>query len=590
MADEENAPEDPTPECYTNPHRSVTSLSQSAIQFALEDISKEQVPPPDVDDSMFGAGSGAGGGAGGAGGGFGGMSQAEWDAYLNARYGIYPYKSTASLDSFDRLQTGMNRDLSNEVIQIYPSDEYLESHQHHCTQMVASLDRLFTEDEDDDHPGDRPVPILSQGRRPKNYYNNFKSPEVSIASTVTDYGELFPDRGPRPIGDCGSCDNCFTDDEVAGGWHMYSIDRDSDYSDFNQAMYRPSKANERIPPSKSSLTCEEAKRHGVDRCKKERYPEDTSIRCKQDGYDRCHRADGVNPSTRRSQSSRRGSRKYEDETVRRSSRRRRKEKYEASDSSDEKDRKSSRRRSRRENKHQDEGASEEKGRSNRRSSRRSHRRERYDEDGYRKYRSDESSDTEVERRSHRQVKEKKSKGDCLLQSLQEASNVCFFKNPFYTAPGERRNTQFDESSDEDSLYGRNPRYDSKGDALLRSLREARNISYFKNPFFNDTQEGSNQGSRRGDDCFESTGSERSYRGGYRNSRSDRKQSSGSMRRSSHNANYERTILPDIKNPYAPNDEYTPRRRKSVNAEMKTLYPLQDGPYRPIRGNNRAIHA
>lgn len=158
-----------------------------------------------------------------------------------------------SLDSFNAYLCGMKRELSKDTVEfsLQPSNEYLESHQPLVQRLVRSYSRVFTEDEEEDYMG-RPLPEVAQE---PGHYNNFEMEQIdsndcniSIASSVTDYGELFPDK-EKPALFANSCDNNFTDDEVAAGWHMHSIDRDPDYHSFNQVMHRPSKANEKIMAS-----------------------------------------------------------------------------------------------------------------------------------------------------------------------------------------------------------------------------------------------------------------------------------------------------------------------------------------------------
>lgn len=161
-----------------------------------------------------------------------------------------------SLDSFNAIVCGMKRELSKDTVDfsLQPSNEYLESHQPHVNGLVKSLSRIYTEDEDEDYIG-RPLPevVQEQGRHNKFVMEQIDSNDcnISIASSVTDYGELFPDK-EAPLPDGNSCENNFTDDEVAAGWHMHSIDRDPDYHGFNQVMHRPKKANERILASNES--------------------------------------------------------------------------------------------------------------------------------------------------------------------------------------------------------------------------------------------------------------------------------------------------------------------------------------------------
>lgn len=178
------------------------------------------------------------------------------DDYSNARSSIRPYKESAEMNDFGQHHNGMHRDLSYHVAHLdeNPSpqmEEYYETNRYQNEYEGRSLshEHVFSDDED---TSNRAIPQLGIHEKQRGYMQvSANSPAISITSSVTDYGELFPDQH-RPIPDCGSCDNNFTDDEIAGGWHMHSIDRDDDYSQFDQANYVPKKANERIKPTSNA--------------------------------------------------------------------------------------------------------------------------------------------------------------------------------------------------------------------------------------------------------------------------------------------------------------------------------------------------
>ena len=76
-----------------------------------------------------------------------------------------------------------------------------------------------------------------------------QSPAISITSSVTDYAELFPDKiNCARMPECNSCEHNFTDDEMAAGWHMWSLDKEAEYS---KEQARTS--HDPIPPSASAV-------------------------------------------------------------------------------------------------------------------------------------------------------------------------------------------------------------------------------------------------------------------------------------------------------------------------------------------------
>merc|ERR1719466_26386 len=157
---------------------------------------------------------------------------------------------TDSLIDLMNKTNGMARDLSNETccISMRHSAEYLENDC--CIGFeIKSMDRVFSEEYGYNNTFNR-VPVVSMKRNARKHFSiNQNSPAISITSSVTDYAELFPDKiNCARMPECNSCEHNFTDDEMAAGWHMWSLDKEEEYSG-EQAKT----SNDPIPPSASAV-------------------------------------------------------------------------------------------------------------------------------------------------------------------------------------------------------------------------------------------------------------------------------------------------------------------------------------------------
>jgi len=157
---------------------------------------------------------------------------------------------TDSLIELMNKTNGMARDLSNETccFSMRQSAEYLEND---CSigYNIKSMDRVFSEDIDYNNMHNN-VPVVSMKQNARRHFSvGQNSPAISITSSVTDYAELFPDKtNMARMPECNSCEHNFTDDEMAAGWHMWSLDKEAEYSKEHART-----SQDPIPPSASAV-------------------------------------------------------------------------------------------------------------------------------------------------------------------------------------------------------------------------------------------------------------------------------------------------------------------------------------------------
>jgi len=182
----------------------------------------------------------------------GGRTTQQQDADTNSLDTAQSYDvgHTDSLIDLMNKTNGMARDLSNDTccFSMKQSAEYLENDC--CIGFnIKSMDRVFSEDIDYNNMYNN-VPVVSMKQKARRHFSvGQNSPAISITSSVTDYAELFPDKiNCARMPECNSCEHNFTDDEMAAGWHMWSLDKEAEYS---KEQARTS--HDPIPPSASAV-------------------------------------------------------------------------------------------------------------------------------------------------------------------------------------------------------------------------------------------------------------------------------------------------------------------------------------------------